>query len=47
MYRRKREAIDIRRGDTIDETALKALLHEAVAYNAEHSVPKSKGSRDV
>jgi len=38
-------AIDFREGDTIDETALKALLREAVAYNTKHSVPKSKGSR--
>jgi hypothetical protein len=38
-------AIDFREGDKIDETALKALLREAVAYNTTHSVPKSKGSR--
>jgi hypothetical protein len=38
-------AIDFREGDKIDETALKALLGEAVAYNTKHSVPKSKGSR--
>jgi len=38
-------AIDFREGDRIDETALKALLREAVAYNTTHSVPKSKGSR--
>jgi hypothetical protein len=38
-------AIDFREGDKIDETALKALLREAVAYNTAHSVPKSKGSR--
>jgi hypothetical protein len=38
-------AIDFREGDKIDKTALKALLHEAVAYNTTHSVPKSKGSR--
>jgi hypothetical protein len=38
-------AIDFREGDTIDKTALKALLREAVAYNTTHSVPKSKGSR--
>ena len=43
----KWRAIDIREGDTIDGTALKALLREEVAYNTEHSVPKSKGSRDV
>ena len=35
------------RGGRIDEAALKALLREAVAYNTEHSVPRSKGSRDV
>jgi len=38
-------AIDFREGDKIDETALKALLRAAVAYNTKHSVPKSKGSR--
>ena len=38
-------AIDFREGDTIDKTALKALLREAVAYNTSHSVPKSRGSR--
>jgi hypothetical protein len=38
-------AIDFREGDTIDKTALTALLREAVAYNTTHSVPKSKGSR--
>lgn len=38
-------AIDFREGDTIDRTALAALLREAVAYNTRHSVPKSKGSR--
>jgi hypothetical protein len=38
-------AIDFREGDKIDETALKALLREAMAYNTKHSVPKSKGSR--
>jgi hypothetical protein len=43
----KWRAIDIRRGDKIDEIALKALLREAVVYNTKHSVPKSKGSRVV
>jgi hypothetical protein len=38
-------AIDFREGDKIVETALKALLREAVAYNTTHSVPNSKGSR--
>jgi hypothetical protein len=42
----KWRAIDFREGDKIDETALKALLREAVRYNATHSVPKSRGSRD-
>jgi hypothetical protein len=41
----KWRAIDFREGDTIDTTAFKALLREAVAYNTTHSVPKSKGSR--
>jgi hypothetical protein len=41
----KWRAIDFREGDTIDKTALKALLGEAVAYNTKHSVPKSRGSR--
>ena len=41
----KWRAIDLREGDRIDKTALKALLREAVAYNTKHSVPKSKGSR--
>jgi len=41
----KWRAIDLREGDEIDETALAALLREAVAYNTRHSVPKSKGSR--
>jgi hypothetical protein len=41
----KWRAIDFGERDTIDKTALKALLREAVAYNTTHSVPKSKGSR--
>jgi hypothetical protein len=41
----KWRAIDFREGDKLDKTALQALLREAVAYNTEHSVPKSKGSR--
>jgi hypothetical protein len=41
----KWRAIDIREGDRIDKTALKALLREAIAYNVTHRVPKSKGSR--
>ena len=43
----KWRAIDTRKGDEIDEIALKALLREAIAYNAERSAPKSKGSRVV
>jgi len=41
----KWRAIDFREGDRIDRRALKALLREAIAYNATHPVPKSKGSR--
>ena len=41
----KWRAIDFHEGNKIDKTALKALLREAVAYNATHSVPKSRGSR--
>jgi hypothetical protein len=41
----KWRAIDLREGDRIDKTALKALLREAVAYNTRHPVPQSKGSR--
>lgn len=41
----KWRAIDFRAKDKLDKTALKALLREAVAYNATHSVPQSKGSR--
>lgn len=43
----KFRAIDIHKGDKIEEIALKALLREAVAYNTQHSVPKSKGSKVV
>ncbi len=43
----KWRAMDIRRGDEIDEPARKALLRVALAYNTSHSVPKSKGSRVV
>lgn len=38
-------AIDFRQGDTVDTPALRALLREAIAYNATHAVPKSRGSR--
>lgn len=41
----KWRAIDFREGDRIPKTAFKALLREAIAYNATHSVPKSRGSR--
>ena len=45
LHGSKWRAIDFHEGDTIDRTALEALLREAVAYNTKHSVPKSKGSR--
>jgi hypothetical protein len=38
----KWRAIDFREGDKIDKTALKALLREAVAYNATRSVPEEQ-----
>jgi len=41
----KWRAIDIYEGDRINKPALKALLRAAVAYNATHAVPKSRGSR--
>lgn len=41
----KWRAIDFGEEDRIDKAALKALLRAAVAYNRQHSVPKSKGSR--
>lgn len=41
----KWRAIDFRETDKLDKPALKALLRAAVAYNTQHSVPKSKGSR--
>jgi hypothetical protein len=41
----KWRAIDFREGDTIDKTALAALLREAIAYDSTHSVPKSRGSK--
>jgi hypothetical protein len=41
----KWRALDLREGDELDETALGALLREAVAYNVEHSKPRSKASR--
>jgi hypothetical protein len=41
----KWRAIDIREGDKVDKSALKALLRAAVKYNATHEVPRSKGSR--
>ena len=42
----KWRAIDIREGDKVNKSALKALLRAAVKYNATHEVPKSKGSRE-
>jgi len=41
----KWRAIDWREGDPLDAAGLRALLREAVAFNTEHRVPKSKGSR--
>jgi len=41
----KWRAIDIHEGDRIDKPALKALLREAIAYNATHAAPRSRGSR--
>jgi hypothetical protein len=41
----KWRAIDFREGDKIRHSALKALLREAVAYNAKNTVPKSRGSK--
>ena len=41
----KWRAIDIYQRDEIDGDALKVLLREAIDYNANHSVPKSRGSR--
>ncbi len=40
-------AIDLFEGQEIDVAALKALLREAIVYNATHTVNKSKGSRDI
>ncbi|CAN5135981.1 DUF1801 domain-containing protein [soil metagenome] len=37
-----RRAIDIREGDTIDETALKALIRAAVALNMSKRAPRKK-----
>jgi hypothetical protein len=41
----KWRAIDLHEGDRIKKTALKALLREAITYNATHTVPKSRGSK--
>jgi len=41
----KWRAIDFFEGDAIDKPGLRALVRQAIAYNATHSVPKSKGSR--
>ncbi|HPF15302.1 MAG TPA: DUF1801 domain-containing protein [Planctomycetota bacterium] len=43
----KWRAIDLREGDKLPKTAFKALVREALAYNAQHTVPNSKGSRAV
>lgn len=40
----KWRAIDFFEGDKLNTPALKALLREAIKYNAAHSVPKSRGS---
>lgn len=40
-------AIDIFEDDDIDVAALQELLRVAMVHNATHSVPQSKGSRDV
>lgn len=37
-----RRAIDIHEGDTVDETALKALIHAAVALNTSVAAGKKK-----
>jgi hypothetical protein len=42
---KKWRAIDFGKEDRINKAALKALLRAAVAYNRQHLVPKSKGSR--
>jgi hypothetical protein len=39
-----RRAIDIREGDTIDEEALKALIHAAVALNTSSAAKRSRGT---
>ena len=41
----KWRAIDFGKEDKVDKAALKTLLRAAIAYNREHSVPKSRGSR--
>lgn len=43
----KWRAIDIHKGDKLDETPLKALLCVAVDYNAKHTAPRSRGSRSA
>ncbi len=43
----KSRAIDFFEGDKIDVIALKTLLREAMDYNSNHSVQKSKGSRNI
>ena len=41
----KWRAIDLYEGDKLNKSAFKALLREAIAYNTNNKVPKSKGSR--
>lgn len=41
----KWRAIDFFEGDTVNKAALKTLLREAVKFNKQNAVPKSKGSR--
>ncbi len=41
----KWRAIDLSESDRIDKAALKALLREAIAYNATNKVARSRGSR--
>lgn len=40
-----RRAIDVREGDEIDETALKALFRAAVAHNVAAKTPKTKTAK--
>lgn len=40
----KWRAVDLRESDALDRSGFKALVKEALEYNASHDVPKSKGS---